>query len=106
MRESFFFFFFNCGRVQTQLDNLFAFVLFFFGVSCDIIIDMFIWKFLQFLPLYLPYFFPYSLTSLSPAPCERDIASHLLTKCKQRSTFNTELDCLFVNRHVYGQDSC
>lgn len=60
----------------------------------------------MFLLLYLPYFFPYSLTSLSPAPCERDIASHLLTKCKQRSTFNTELDRVLLNRHVCSQDYC
>lgn len=73
---------FCCGRVQAQLDNLFAFVLLFFGVFCDIIIDIFIWKFLHymFLLLYLPYLFPYSLISLSILPCERDIASHLLTK--------------------------
>lgn len=50
---------FCCGRVQAQLDNLLAFVLFFFGASWDIIIDIFIWKFLyyMFLLLYLPCFF-------------------------------------------------
>lgn len=50
---------FYCGWVQAQLDNLSAFVLFFFGVPWDIIIDMFIWKFLHymFLLLHLPYFF-------------------------------------------------
>lgn len=76
---------FYCGRVQAQLDNLFAFVLFLFEISWDIIIDMFIWKFLHymFLLLYLSYFFLYSPTSLSTMLCERDIVSHLLTRFKQ-----------------------
>lgn len=76
---------FYCGWVQAQLDNLSPFVLVFFGVPWDIIIDMFIWKFLQymFLLLHLPYFFPYSPTSLCTVPCERDLVSYLLTEFKQ-----------------------
>lgn len=75
---------FCSGRVQAQLDNLFAFVLFFVGVSCDIIIDIFKWKFLHYVFSFIfAHFSPYSLISLSTALCERDIASHPLTKFKQ-----------------------